>query len=281
MEFGAHSSLFILLALAGIGVTEALFAKFVRHVAFPWQEGFASVGVGAGLAIKNALTRAALFGAFLWLWQYRLWTVPTDTWWGIALLFFMVEFFYYWHHRWAHEIRWLWGTHSVHHTVNHLNFLASIRLGWTGEVSAGIVLFAPPLLLGIHPAALFGMLSVNLLYQFWIHSEVIPPLGRIERVLNTPSNHRVHHASNAIYLDRNYGGITVIFDQLFGTYQPELANEPCRYGLVHPLTSNNPLRIAFNEWIALFRDVFRARGWRDRFRAAFGPPKSQVGPPRV
>lgn len=225
-----------------------------------------------GQAVKNAVLRAGTFAIFLWLWQYRLWTVPMDTWWGIAQLFVAVEFFYCWHHRWGHEIRWLRETHSVHHTANRLDFLAAIRLGWTGEVTGAILMFAPPILLGFHPVAVFAMLGVILLYQFWIHSEVIPPPGWIEKVLNTVSNHRAHHASNAIYLDKNYGGITMIFDQLFGTYQPELPGEPCRFGLVHPLTSNNLLRIAFHEWIALFRDVFRARGWRKRFMLAFGPP---------
>ena len=272
MEFGGYGSYLILPILAAIGLAEALWASRVRRLEFPWRESLASIGVGAGLAVKNALTRAALFGVFLWLWQFRLFTVPTNTWWGIALLFVVVEFFYYWHHRWGHEIRWLWATHAVHHSANRLNFLAAIRLGWTGEVTAGIVIFAPPILLGFHPLAVFAMLGVNLLYQFWIHSEVIPKLGRIEKVLNTASNHRAHHASNALYLDKNYGGITMIFDQVFGTYQPEVASEKCRYGLVHPLTSDNPLRIAFQEWIALFRDVFRARGGRERFMRAFGPP---------
>lgn len=272
MEFGGYGSYYILPILAAIGLAEALFAARVRRIEFPWKESFASIGVGAGQAVKNALTRGALFGAFLWLWQYRLWTVPTDTWWGLVLLFLVVEFFYYWHHRWGHEIRWLWATHAVHHSANRLNFLAAIRLGWTGVVTAGILMFAPPILLGFHPVAVFAMLGVNLLYQFWIHSEVIPKLGPLEGWLNTPSNHRAHHASNPVYLDRNYGGITMVFDRLFGTWQPELDSEPCRYGLVHPLTSNNPLRIAFHEWIALFRDVFAARGWRERFMRAFGPP---------
>ena len=272
MEFGGYGAGWIIPILAAIGIVEALIASRIRRLDFPWEESLASIGVGIGKALKNAVTRTALFAVFMWLWQFRLFTVPTNTWWGVVLLFLVTEFFYYWHHRWGHEIRWFWATHAVHHPANRLNFLAAIRLGWTGELTAGIVIFAPPILLGFHPVALFAMLGVNLLYQFWIHSELIPRLGWIEGWLNTPSNHRAHHASNPIYLDRNYGGITMIFDRLFGTYQPEVAEEPCRYGLVHPLTSNNPLRIAFHEWIALGRDVIRGRTWRERFMRAFGPP---------
>ena len=272
MEFGDHTPFLIIPILAAIGLIEAFIFSRVKRQEFPWGESLASIGVGAGQAIKNTFTRAAVFGAFMWLWQFRVFTAPTDTWWGIGLLFVAVEFFYYWHHRWGHEVRWLWATHSVHHSANRLNFLAAIRLGWTGEVSAAILMFAPLILLGFHPIAVFAMLGVNLLYQFWIHSEVIPRLGWIEGIINTASNHRVHHSANPIYLDTNYGGITVIFDRIFGTYQAELPEEPCRFGLVHPLTTNNPLRIAFNEWGALFRDVLRSRDARARFMSAFGPP---------
>jgi hypothetical protein len=133
-------------------------------------------------------------------------------------------------------------------------------------------MFAPLVLLGFDPTAIFMVLFLNLLYQFWIHSEYIPKLGWFDRIFNSPANHRVHHASNPIYLDKNYGGVTMVFDHLFRSYQPELESEPCRYGLVHPLWSNNPFRIAFNEWIAMIGDVVKAETWRARFMHMFGPP---------
>jgi len=272
MEFGAYSFYWILPATIAIGLLESVFYARFRHQPFPWGETAATIGVAFGRAILTALKRTVVFAGAVWLYQHRLFTVPLDTWWGLVLLFLGSELLYYWHHRWGHTIRWFWATHSVHHTPNHLTFLASLRLGWTGELSAAIGGFAPLVLLGFQPAAIFAMLFVNLIYQFWLHSEYIPKLGRFDLVFNSPSNHRVHHASNPAYLDKNYGGITVIFDHLFGSYQRELESEPCRYGLVHPLRSNNPFRIVFNEWIALFRDVFRARTWRARFMHMFGPP---------
>lgn len=272
MEFGGYRFWWVLPLLAAIGLIESLFYARFKHQPFPWGESAASLGVGVGQAVKKGLTRSLLFGAALWLYQYRLFTVPLDTWWGWVLLFFATEFVYYWHHRWGHTIRWLWATHSVHHSGNHLTFLAAIRLGWTGEVSAGILMFAPLVILGFDPVAMFAVLALNLLYQFWIHSEFIPKLGWFDLVFNSPSNHRVHHASNPIYLDKNYGGVTMIFDHMFGSFQREVDSEPCRYGLVHPLWSNNPLRIAFNEWIAMARDVMTAKTWRARFMHMFGPP---------
>ena len=114
--------------------------------------------------------------------------------------------------------------------------------------------------------------SLNLLYQFWLHSEWIPKLGWLEWILNTPSHHRVHHASNAEYLDANFGGVVIVFDRLFNTLVEERSDLPCRYGLVTPLHSYNPVRIAFHEWVAMARDLRRAHGWRERFVSVFGRP---------
>ena len=114
--------------------------------------------------------------------------------------------------------------------------------------------------------------ALNLLYQFWLHTEWIPRLGWLEYVLNTPSHHCVHHAANPEYLDHNYGGVFIIWDRIFGTFVAERDDLPCRYGLVQPLRSNNPVVIAFHEWAALARDLWRARSWRDRWSHLFGPP---------
>jgi sterol desaturase/sphingolipid hydroxylase (fatty acid hydroxylase superfamily) len=132
--------------------------------------------------------------------------------------------------------------------------------------------FVPLVWLGFPPPVVFATLSSNLLYQFWLHADWIPKLGPLEFVFNTPSHHRVHHAANAEYLDANYGGVLIIFDRLFGTLRVERDELPCRYGLVEPLRSNNPVRIAFREWIALARDLWAVRNWRDGWRALFSPP---------
>jgi sterol desaturase/sphingolipid hydroxylase (fatty acid hydroxylase superfamily) len=139
----------------------------------------------------------------------------------------------------------------------------------------------PLVWIGFDPLWVFGMVSASLLYQFWLHTTLIPRLGPLELVVNTPSAHRVHHASNAEYLDRNYGGVLIVFDRLFGTYAREAPAVQIRYGLVHPLRSRNPLVIAFHGLIGMLRDVRRAHGWRDRLGFIFGPPGWQPKEPRM
>ena len=132
--------------------------------------------------------------------------------------------------------------------------------------------FQPMIWLGFAPKAVFATLSLNLIYQFWLHTEWVPKLGWLEVVLNTPSHHRVHHASNADYIDRNYGGVLIVFDRLFGTFAAERRDLPCRYGLVTPLVSHNPIRIAFHEWLKMAKDLLGARTAREAIGYLFGPP---------
>ena len=134
------------------------------------------------------------------------------------------------------------------------------------------IFYVPLVWLGFEQKPVFIATALNLLYQFWIHTDWIPKLGWLEYVLNTPSHHRVHHAANPEYLDRNYGGVLIIFDRIFGTFVAERDDVPCRYGLVHPLRSNNPVIIAFHEWVALARDLRQALSWRDRWSYLFGRP---------
>ncbi|HRX63400.1 MAG TPA: sterol desaturase family protein [Candidatus Competibacter sp.] len=209
---------------------------------------------------------------FVLVYQYRLFDIPLNSAWAVVALFLGTEFFYYGHHRAAHGIRWLWATHAVHHSPTKLNLTAGIRLGWTGLLSGNFLFFLPMVWFGFHPLAVLGMMGVNLGYQFFIHTQLAPSLGPLEWVLNTPRHHQVHHASNASCLDKNFGGILIIFDRLFGTFAARPADEALRYGLARPLTSYNPVYIAFHEWIAILRDLGRARGWRERWRLLFGRP---------
>jgi len=259
------------LFLALIALEAWWFARRGRGT-YPWADAAASFAVAIGYKLSTALNPLIVGGLFVWMWEHRLATVPLDTWWGIPLLFVAVEFAYYWFHRFNHEIRWIWATHAVHHSPKDLTFSAAYRLGWTGLVSGGWLVFLPLVLAGFHPVAIFTALGLNLVYQFWLPTEMIGKLGVLEWVLNTPSHHRVHHAVNPGYLDRNYGGVVIVFDRLFGTFAAERAAEPCRYGLVKPNESRNPLRIVFNEWLGIGRDLRRAHGWRARFLVCFGRP---------
>ena len=207
-----------------------------------------------------------------WAVQHRIATVPLSIAGSIAALFIGQEFCYYWFHRCSHRIRFLWASHAVHHSTNRFNLSAAYRFGWVGRLIGTNAFFVPLIWLGFPPRAVFVTLNLALLYQFWIHTDWVPKLGPLEWVLNTASHHRVHHAANPEYLDKNYGGALIIFDRLFGTFAAERDGIPCRYGLVTPLLSNNPLWIAAHEWFALGRDLWRGRSAGEWWRAVFGLP---------
>ncbi len=259
---------------------EAWWYARARNAGYPWAESAASLGMAVGYRLIGIATPLVVGGVYLWVWDRRLWTVPMDAWWSWPLLFVLFEFTYYWFHRFSHECRWLWATHAPHHSPTHLTFSAAYRLGWTGLVSGTWLFWLPLMTLGFPPWAVVLMLGANLTYQFWLHTEMIGRLGPLEAVLNTPSHHRVHHSTNDGYLDRNYGGVVIFWDRLFGTFAAEREDEPCRYGLVHPIESNNPFVLAFTEWVRLCRDVWRARTWRARLGHAFGRPGWHAGKER-
>jgi sterol desaturase/sphingolipid hydroxylase (fatty acid hydroxylase superfamily) len=264
--------LLIALVALSLMLLEFLLLYRRRHQTYSWQESLASFGVMLGHRVSQSSTALLSIAMMDLVWQHRLFTVPLDQAWGIGLLFIGIEFFYYWHHRAAHRVRWLWATHAVHHSPEHMNLSAAYRLGWTGALSGNILFFLPLVWLGFSPVAILVGLSLNLLYQFWIHTELIPKLGPLEWVLNTPSHHRVHHASNPAYIDKNYGGVLIIFDRLFGTLTVEQPQNPPVYGLTRPIRSYNPLKIVFNEWQRLFKALARAKSWSQRWQIAFGPP---------
>jgi len=257
-----------------LAMIEAVVLALVRKQPYNWRAALASIidALGREYVIKTFVAVGLATPVILWALTHRVATLPINSGLAFALLFLGVEFFYYWFHRASHRMRWFWATHAIHHSSSELNLGAAYRFGWTGQLSGTGVFFAPLIWLGYPPTAVFGVLGLNLLYQFWIHATWIPKLGWLEYVLNTPSHHRVHHAANAEYLDANYGGILIIWDRLFGTFIAEREDLPCRYGLVKPLLSNNPVVINANEWIALGRDLWQARSWRERAQYLFGPP---------
>ena len=205
-------------------------------------------------------------------YEHRVATVAIDNWMTVLLLFVGQEFCYYWFHRASHRVRWFWNNHAVHHSPNTLNLSAAFRIGVFSKLTGTAFFFLPLIWLGVAPRTVFSVLTLNLLYQFWIHATWIPKLGWLEGIFNTPSSHRVHHAANAPYLDANFGGVLIVFDRLFGTYVPERADLPCRYGLVQPMTSYNPLRVEFTQWIAMGRDLAGARSLRAVLGYLFMPP---------
>ena len=212
-----------------------------------------------------------------WAAAHRLASIPLDSAWALGLLFLGQDFCYYWYHRASHRVRWLWCNHAVHHSPNSLNLSAAYRVGMLGKLSGSALFFLPLVWIGFPPRAVAATLALNLLYQFWLHATWIPRLGVLEGVLNTPSAHRVHHAANLEYLDGNYGGVLIVFDRLFGTYIPERADLPCRYGLVQPIRSYHPLKIEAAQWLSLVRDLLGARSAKAVLGSLFMPPGWRKG----
>ncbi|RTL30355.1 MAG: sterol desaturase family protein [Burkholderiales bacterium] len=243
---------------------------------YDWRAFWTTVRINLLRVVAESIPMGVVLGVALpfgaWMYEHRLWTVPMNTWWGWVAMFFCTEFFYYWLHRAGHRIRWYWASHAIHHTGNQYNLAAAFRQSVTGKISGGFVFFAPQCLLGFSPDAVLISYGVNLVYQFWIHTDLIHKIPFIEGILNTPSAHRVHHAANVEYLDCNYGGTIMLFDHLFGTYVPEKEGVPIRYGLVKSMTTYSAIKVCFFEWANILRDVLRARSLKDALGYAFGPP---------
>ena len=255
-----------------ISLVEALVLQSRGPGSFDWSEAWLSVGDLIGRRVLALLPLSLATPVFAWAWQHRLFTIELS---GVAeflLLFVGLEFFYYWYHRTAHRVRFFWATHSVHHSPNQLTLSTAFRLGWTGKLTGTGLFFTPLALLGFQPKVVLTALSLNLLYQFWLHTTWIPKLGWLEYVLNTPSAHRVHHASNLDYLDANYGGVLIVFDRIFGTYVPERDEQPCVYGLVKPMRTRNLLTMEFAQWRDLWHDMRAARSLKGALAYLVMPP---------
>ena len=180
---------------------------------------------------------------------------------ALALAILGWDAIYYWNHRLSHESRWLWAVHVVHHSSEHYNLSTALRQ----PVAEGVTMTVPYGLLawlGVRPSLIEQARALNLIYQFWIHTEVVRSIGWLEKVLNTPSHHRVHHGSNSRYLDRNHGSILIVWDKLFGTFEEE--REPVVYGLTSNIDSFDPVVIAGHEWRDMARDVAESTTWADR-----------------
>lgn len=246
---------------------EMLWAWKKKPDAYEPRDTLVSLAFGLGSTIAGAL-----FGGFaLWLffqaYPYRLfdfgpewWTV----WWAWPLAFVLDDLKYYWVHRAGHRIRWFWASHVNHHSSQHYNLSTALRQSWTGAFTLGFLFALPLVVLGFHPVMLLIVGGFNLIYQFWIHTEAIARMPRwFEAVMNTPSHHRVHHATNPRYLDRNYAGVFIIWDRMFGTFEPESDEETIRYGIVKQLGSFSLLWAVFHEWIGMAQDIWRAP-WRHK-----------------
>ncbi len=238
-------------------------------IGFEPKDTRTSLLLGTGNVVINVAWKLVVLAIFAGVYELSPLRLDPGDWWVWVLLFFADDLSYYWFHRISHESRFFWASHSVHHSSTHYNLSTALRQTWVPMTYFPFWIWMP--LVGFEPWMVFLAQAWSLIYQFWIHTERIRRLPRfLERFLNTPSHHRVHHGSNQVYLDRNYGGILIIWDRLFGTYIPE--GERVRYGLTKNINTFNPVRAAFHEYIAMWHDIRRARRFRDRLGVLYHGP---------
>lgn len=231
-----------------------------------------SISLGVMSQIAGTFLRIVRIGVYAWLLQHvALFDLPADSPWVWISGLLLYDFCYYWLHRMSHEINLLWAAHVVHHQSEEYNLSTALRQSSTGLL-LGWVFYVPMAVLG-YPLEVFVAVGlIDLLYQFWVHTEQIGKLGWFDRIFVSPSNHRVHHAVNDVYLDKNYGGILLVWDRLFGSYMEELDAEPVVYGTRKPLRSWDPLWANVEVYHAIVLDAWRAKRWRDRLRVVFARP---------
>ena len=235
------------------------------------RDTLTSLSMGLGSTIAGALTAGAIVLMSNWLNEHRFFDIPY-VWWAWPLCFVLDDLNYYVFHRTAHRVRWFWAAHVNHHSSQHYNLSTALRQTWTGFLSVSFIFRLWPLLLGFPVPMLLFCGGINLIYQFWIHTEVIGRCPRwVEAVMNTPSHHRVHHAVNPRYLDKNYAGVFIVWDKLFGTFAGERDDEQIRYGLVKQLGTFNLFHTVFHEWAGIARDLWTAP-WRAKLMYLVGPP---------
>ncbi len=243
---------------------------------FEWRDILANLGLGASYQVFEVIAHTLLTGAaVLWFYEHRLFDVPVNAW-TILPLLVAVEFCYYWFHRTSHRVRWFWSAHVVHHSSERMNMTTAMRQSLLYSITGWWLFFMPLVLLGVHPAVVFFLYAVDLAYQYFVHTEAVGKFPRwVEYCFNTPSNHRVHHGRNEQYVDRNYGGILIVFDRLFGTYAEEADDNPVEYGITRQIHSYNVFTLNFHEFADMWRDVMRPGAWALRLQHLLRPPEWQ------
>ncbi len=235
------------------------------------KDTWASVAMGFGSVGLNLLAKTCYFFLFMFLYErFAIFDIGYQ-WWAWVLIFFADDFSFYWHHRMSHQVNILWAAHSVHHSSEKYNLSTAGRQSWTEWFHKYVFWIWLPII-GFHPLMILTMMSFNLIYQYFLHTETVGKLGFLENFMNTPSHHRVHHGSNVKYLDRNHAGMLIIWDKMFGTFEPEDQEEPVVYGLTSNINTYNPFKIAFIEYARLRKTLSKSQSFKHTIQYILRPP---------
>lgn len=235
------------------------------------KDSIASISMGIGSLLVNLGMKGLALLVYTFLYQFRIFDGLEHFWWAWVILFFADDFSFYWHHRLSHEVRILWAAHVNHHSSVNLNYSTALRQSWTELFHKYLFWLWLPII-GFHPIMILTMMSFSLIFQFLQHTRLVKKLGPIEWIFNTPSHHRVHHASNVRYMDRNHAGMLIIWDRLFGTFQEELDEDEPIYGITNNIHTYNPVKIATHEYSAIWQDLKTMPTFKDKVKLLLYPP---------
>ncbi|MBM2886044.1 sterol desaturase family protein [Chromobacterium phragmitis] len=245
-----------------------------RLSVYDWRDSACCAALGLLHQGADKLAWVFVLPLYGWIYQQHRLFDFADSYLSFFLLFLGQDFLYYWFHRVSHRVRWLWAAHSVHHSSTRMNFTTAFRQSLMYPLAGMWAFWLPLAWLGFPPQQVVAVVLLNLAFQFFVHTQIVPKLGWLEYVFNTPSIHRTHHAKNPRYIDHNYAGVLVVWDRLFGTFVEERDSDPCEYGTVKPVSSFNPLWVSVVEWRDMLVEAWRADNWRDRLVSLLGPPEA-------
>jgi len=250
---------------------EWLSSKFLKQKVYNLPDTISSISSGMTNNLKSILKLTVVIISYQWMYEHLAIFNIEASWWVYIIAFIGIDFANYWTHRWNHEFNILWNRHIIHHSSEEYNLACALRQSISSIIQIYFFLYIPLAVIGIPGKVMSILLPLHLFAQFWYHTRLINKMGFLEKIIVTPSHHRVHHAVNDIYIDKNYSAIFIFWDFIFGTFQAELKNEPPVYGIKKPANTWNPIIINFMHLFQLFEDAFRTKKWKDKFRIWFMP----------
>lgn len=265
----------ILLALSPVFLMFIVY-EFVRFRRFyVLKDSLANSVLALMHQFSDALSLFFLLPFFYWLHQYALFNIELNAL-SVLIAFIVQDFLYYWFHRASHHIHWFWAAHVVHHSSKNMNFTTAFRQSIFYPVVGMWLFWLPMIIIGFEPLFVITVVAINLAFQFFVHTQIIGKLGWLEYIFNTPSHHRVHHAVNKGYIDKNFAGVLIVWDKLFGTFVQERDKEQNQYGIIGHCDTTNPWTISIMQWRIMLKQFKSARRFSEKVRVIFGYPSHRV-----